>query len=143
MKKIINGAKYDTETAKQLGNWSNSSNSRDLNYCEETLHRTKSGKYFLHGQGGPQSKYSESLGDNHWGYGHEIIPMTREAAQAWAEKHLDADEYEAAFGEVAEDGKEQLNVTISPVLKAKLWETAESRKMSISALVEEILSKSI
>ena len=144
MKKIINGNKYNTDTAKRLGNWSNSSNYRDLNYCSETLYRIKSGRYFLHGEGGPASRYSKSTGNNNWSGSEEIEPMTREAAQEWAEEHLDGDEYEEIFGEVEEgDGREQLCITISIALKAKLWTMAEKSGMSMSALIEEELERLI
>jgi hypothetical protein len=143
MKKIINGAKYDTQTAKLLGSWKNNYSYSDFNHCEETLYRTKSGKYFLRGEGGPMSRYAESAGNNSWTGGSRIEPMSRAAAMEWAEEKLDGDEYEEIFGEVTEDGKEPLNLTVSPALKAKLWEQAEGRKISISALVEELLNKSV
>lgn len=140
MKKIINGAKYDTATAKMLGEWSNGCYTNDFNYCSEDLYRTKSGKYFLHGEGGANSKYSRSVGNNSWTGDSVIEPITRATAMEWAEEHLDGDEYEAIFGTV-EDGTEQLNIIIPAALKAKLWELAEQRKTSISALVEEVLSQ--
>jgi hypothetical protein len=145
MKKIINGAKYDTNTAKELGNWDNNELYGDFNYCEETLYRTKSGKYFLHGEGGAMSIYSESCGNNSRSGGEEIIPMSREAAMRWAEEHLSGDEYETIFGEVEEaaDDAKQMNVFVSPKLKAALWKLAEERKMSLSAVVDELLSRTL
>ncbi len=143
MKKIISGAKYDTETAKKLGSDS-FSDTRDFNHWVEQLYRTKSGKYFLYGSGGPMSRYAEVTGQNQWSGGSKIISMDRQAAQEWAEKHLSADEYEDAFGEVTEgEEKEALNLNISPVLKAKLWELAEKKKITISALVEKILMEAV
>jgi hypothetical protein len=141
MKKIINGAKYDTATAKKLGEWTNGHMCGDFNYCEERLYRTKSGKYFLYGTGNAASKYSKVCGDNNRCGDSQIITMSRAAAMEWAEENLDGDDYEAAFGEVTDDGTEQLNITIPAVLKAKLWEMAEQRKISVSALAEEILQK--
>jgi len=141
MNKVISGSKYDTETAKRLGAWSNRSDSRDFSYCSESLYRTKSGKYFLYGEGGPMSRYASHSSENSWGYGEKIIPMSRAEAQEWAEEHLDGDEYEEIFGIVEEDGKEQFNITISAALKAKLWELAEKKRTSISAMVEEVLTK--
>ncbi len=139
MKKIINGAKYDTETAKLLGEWTNNCSTRDFHWCEEELYRTKAGKYFLRGKGGPMSKYTKSAGNNCWTGDERILPMSREAAMEWAEEKLDGDDYEAIFGEVTEDGNEQLNITVSTVVKAKLWEIAEQQKVTVSALVLEAL----
>ena len=141
MKKIINGAKYDTSTAKCLG-YSEYGNPSDLNYCHERLFRTKSGKYFLHGEGGAMSKYSKSCGDNHWTGDEQIQPMSRLAAEGWAEEKLSGEEYEAAFGDV-EDGTESLNLNIDAQLKAKLWQMAEERKITVSAVAEEILRRSL
>ena len=103
MRKIINNKVYDTETAKKRGEWSNGRSYLDFSWCEETLYQKKTGEFFLHGRGGPQSRYSEQRGDNLWGDGERIIPLAVEAARIWAETHLEAGEYEAMFGPVIED----------------------------------------
>lgn len=103
MRKIINNKVYDTETAKKRGEWSNGRSYRDFSWCEETLYQKKTGEFFLHGAGGPQSRYSEQRSDNCWGCGERIIPLAVSAAKIWAETHLEADEYEAMFGPVVED----------------------------------------
>lgn len=97
MKKIINGSRYDTETAKRLGWWESGPDIRDLFYCSETLYRTKSGKYFLHGEGGPGTAYGNRPN------GEQIIPIAEDAAKAWAEEHMSGDDYEVAFGAVDDD----------------------------------------
>lgn len=102
MKKIIDGKKYDTETAKRLGFYSNYGSWRDFNHFEETLYQKKTGEFFLFGEGGPLTRYAESCGDNSFSGGSRIIPLTEEKAKAWVEKNLSADEYEALFGEVEE-----------------------------------------
>ena len=102
MRKIINGRTYNTETSKEIGKWSNSYNPSDFHYCEETLYKNTKGAYFIYGEGGAMSKYRRQAGQNSWSGGEEIKPLTREEAQEWAEKHLEAEEYEAEFGEVEE-----------------------------------------
>lgn len=102
MKKVIGGRLYNTETAKSLGVWSNEMSYRDFQWCREELFLTKSGAYFLHGEGGAMSRYSKSTGDGSWSGGESIIPMSPEVAMEWAEKHLSADEYADAFGEPEE-----------------------------------------
>jgi hypothetical protein len=102
MKKIINGKMYNTETAEEVGFWSNNYSYNDFRYCEESLYRKKTGEYFLYGSGGAMTKYATSCGDDWRGSGEEIKPMTETEAMKWAEKHLDADEYEEIFGEVEE-----------------------------------------
>lgn len=102
MKKIINGKKYDTDTATEVGYWSNGFGYRDFSWMEETLYRKKTGEFFLHGEGGPMTGYAEQCGGNGWCSGERIIPMTEEKAKEWAERRMDVDEYEALFGEVEE-----------------------------------------
>ena len=101
MKKIINGRKYDTETAKDVGYWSNGYPCSDFNHCEETLYLKKTGEYFLYGEGGALTEYSRDTWDGRTG-SSQIIPMTESEAKEWAENKLSCDEYEALFGEVEE-----------------------------------------
>lgn len=97
MKKIINGKKYDTDTAECVGYWSNGYSG--FQRAEERLFRKKTGEFFLHGEGGAMTIYSESYGNEISG-GNEIIPLSEEEAREWAERNLDVEEYEAIFGEV-------------------------------------------
>ncbi len=101
MKKIINGKKYDTDTAKFLGYWTNGLGG-DFRHVREELYRKKTGEYFLYGLGGPMSKYASCVSQNCWGGGEQITPLTEEKAKKWAEMHLSVDEYEAIFGDVEE-----------------------------------------
>ena len=101
-KKIINGKLYNTETATLVGEWWNNYSTNDFKYCEEKLYRKRTGEYFLYGEGGPLSKYRENYGDNCWGYGEEINPLSVQEAKQWAEKYISVDRYLAEFGEVTE-----------------------------------------
>ena len=116
MKKIINGKRYDTATAKKIGDASHSNN-RDFGYWYEELYQKKTGEFFLYGEGGPMSKYSRSTGQNEWAGGEEINPLTLGEAQEWGEKYLDADEYEEVFGRV-EEGKSQIATWVADSTKA-------------------------
>lgn len=111
MKKVINGRRYDTDSAKALAS-TEYSNVTDFHHWEEILYRKNTGEFFLHGSGGPASKYAESIGMNQWTGGSKIIPMTLDAAQQWAEAYLDADEYDRIFGKV-EESTERRTVTFS------------------------------
>lgn len=99
MKKVIKGKKYNTETAKFVGSYGINLADRFAR-MEECLYRKRTGEYFLHGEGGPWSKYGISLNLNECCGGEEIIPLTHEEAREWAETHLSVDEYEKEFGEV-------------------------------------------
>jgi hypothetical protein len=138
MKKVIGGALYNTETACRIGTWDNGLNPNDFNYVEESLYRTKSGKYFLHGEGGGNSQYGEWHGNSGSG-GEEIRPYTPAEAMEWAQENLDADDYAAAFGEPAEaaEGREALNISLPRELKQRLEKMRSETGKSISQLIEE------
>lgn len=144
MKKIIKAKLYDTETAKQVGEWDNGLGHRDFRHCEETLYQKKTGEYFLHGVGGPMSKYCTVSPDgNGRDRGEKIVPLTVEQAKEWAEEKLDADEYQEIFGEISEedDKKETLNLymTKSTIKKAK--NIAAKKEISTSQLIESLIEK--
>ena len=83
MKKIINGRKYDTETAKQIcvgyfGNFG----------CKVvTLYQKENGEFFEH----------HRLDSREW-----IDPIGRAEAMDFAAEQMDVDDYEKVFGEVSE-----------------------------------------
>jgi hypothetical protein len=142
MKKVINGSLYNTETAQCLGYVEPAgSNQRDFNYYCETFYRTKSGKYFLHGEGHGNSRYGEWHG-NSGGWGEKIMPLTVDEAKEWAEENLTGEEYIKIFGEPEEasENKVPLNLSVSPELKAKLQRIKEQTGKSISQLIEEKFS---
>lgn len=112
MNKIINGKRYDTERAKQIAEHSEGY-PRDFHHFTETLYRKKTGEYFIFGEGGPASRYAERIEQNTWSGGARIIPLSVESAKAWAEKYLDADEYESIFGAVDEEDDSKKIVTFS------------------------------
>lgn len=143
MKKVIDGALYNTETARIIGEWGNGYPTGDFNWCREDLYRTKSGKYFLHGRGGAMSKYSRSCGNNNWCGGEHIEPMSPTAARTWAEEHLSADEYAAEFGEPEEaaDGREALNLSVPADVKRRLELLRENTGKSISQIVAEAFAE--
>lgn len=140
MKKIINGKSYDTDKALQVGIWSNDRSYRDFSHCAETLYRKRTGEYFLYGEGGPQSKYARAVDTNSWRGGEDIKPLTAEEARRWAEKNLDAEEYEKEFGEVAEDdSRTVLSITMAASLAERLRREAAKAEMSLSSYIESKL----
>ena len=101
MKKIINGKLYNTETAKEVATYSNGYPGSDFRVIDETLYQKRTGEYFLHGEGGPMTRYAKEV----WGgvgYGEEIIPVTEARAKEWILEHCSADTYMELFGEVEE-----------------------------------------
>jgi len=108
MKKIINGKRYDTSKAVEVGECNNigegADSVTDFKFWSATLYRTpRSGQYFLRGEGGPMSRFSQSAGQNCWKSGEDIIPMTKQEAMEWAEQHLSPTKIEEEFGDIIED----------------------------------------
>jgi len=119
MRKIINGARYDTDTAKELGKWESLESCQEFTYYEETLYRTKAGKYFIHGSGNAASPYATITEERRCG-GERIVPISEENARKWAEKKLDADTYESIFGEISEGENTPVSILVPPDILAKL-----------------------
>lgn len=101
MKKIIDGRKYDTETAEKVLTHDNGYYQTDFYWCEETLYRKKTGEFFIYGEGGAASKYSKICGNGSCG-GCAIVPLTEGEAMEFVENCGDVDLYEELFGEVEE-----------------------------------------
>lgn len=101
MKKTINKKVYDTTTATELASDSYGYAS-DFNHWVEKLYRTKRGNYFLYGRGGASSRYGRSCGNNSCGGGSDIIPMTREEALDWCERHECQDAIDKHFTDLVE-----------------------------------------
>ena len=138
MKKVINGVLYNTETAKRIGSWDNGHYTTDFAYCSEDLYRSRSGRYFLHGDGGANSRYGKRIGNDLIG-GEDIIPMALAEAVKWAEEHLDGDAYAAAFGE-PEDGKVYKGFKLSYAAVRRLEEMQAERGGTLSAIVEALIT---
>lgn len=142
MKKIINGKRYDTDTAKLMGSDSYS-NPRDFHHWVEELYRKTTGEFFLYGAGGPATKYAQAVGQNEWSGGERIMPLSVEDAKEWVEKHLTADDYETIFGEIAEDedvAKTSWAVKVTPATIERIKRAAGERGMQISEIVEAAIA---
>lgn len=71
--------------------------------------------------------------------GEQIIPLTIESAQKWAEEYLDADEYEKIFGEIAEEesGKRTVTFSLSEGVIELIKRAAADKRMTMSEYVAE------
>ena len=102
MKRVIDGKRYDTERAQEIGSWWNGYGNNDFKYCAETLYITAKGNYFLAGNGGAMSKYAESHGNSTCG-GCGIFPLSREEAFLWAQENLEPKDFQEHFSDMIED----------------------------------------
>ena len=101
-RKIINGKKYDTETAEVVGKWRTQGiATSDFYYKEEILYKKNNGEFFLYGYGGAMTRWRELVADSSIA-GEDILPYSSAQAKNWVEMRLPAEEYERLFGEVEE-----------------------------------------
>ena len=102
MKKIIDGKRYDTETADDIADWGNGLGCTDFRNINESLYRTKNGAWFLAGSGGAMTRYSVSNGNMSSG-GSDIIVLTDDEARRWLEDHDYNDTLETYFSDQISD----------------------------------------
>ena len=140
MNKVINGKRYDTETAQFIGEWANTYNYSDWSYKCEELYRKKTGEFFLYGKGGPMSEYAVPSGNNNWSGSSKIIPLTIDEAKKWVEKNLSADDYEKLF-EIEEKGNIAFSLLIPENLYNKLKNESEKTNESMKDIIIKSLEK--
>ncbi len=145
MKRIINGVTYNTETATLIytdaleGSWN------DLKWLSESLYKTRSGRFFLHGEGGAMTKYGKAVGTNSWIGGEEIIPISEDYARRWLEQFEAPDEICPELFPGGEDTETEsvIYLRVPSFLKTKLEAKAKEQGKSLNALlmrtIEELL----
>ena len=106
MKKIIDGFRYDTDKAIEVGSHDHGSypGSGDFSHWSATLYKTpRAGKFFLAGEGGGMTRFAEHSPYGGRCGGSKIIPMSKEEALAWAEQHLGDEDIEKHFADDIQD----------------------------------------
>lgn len=139
MIKIIKGKKYDTNTALKVAEWDNGLGRSDHHAIFEIMYKKRTGEFFLYGEGGGLTGYSERVG-NLFGWGEKIIPLTVDAAKEWVESRLDGGEYEKIFGNLDEiDGRKVVSLSLSTTNIEKLKTISLEKELSMSALVDKLI----
>lgn len=133
MEKIINGKRYNTETAILVGRWNNNLPHDDFEWCAESLYKKRGGEYFIYGEGGSMTRYSKSK---------SIVPLSFEQAESWAKRHLDSTAYENEF--TLSDGSadsERVNLLIRAPknIVDKFKRIMSQRSMTSGELLSELL----
>jgi len=98
--KIIDGRRYNSETADHLADASARCPRNDFRFWEESLYRTKSGSYFLCGSGGPMTTWASHYG-NSLSNGSGLRVLDESEAREWVERYANAN-YERIFGPAQE-----------------------------------------
>lgn len=137
---------YDTETAKKIGEYRHGYD--DAGYIEE-LYKKRTGEYFLHGDGGPASKWAEPVEGDAGAYsgGEDIRPLTYDQAKDWFERANNDDDtlatdevYDHEFGKPKKDEpKEVTSISLSRTAKRKLEKMATQQGISQSEIIENMI----
>lgn len=104
MKRIIDGRSFDTETATHIVELHCSANCTDFAYHDTSLYRSPKGQFFIAGEGGAMSMWSQPVGNNGRGGGSGMRLVDDDEARAIMEANgCDADDF-AAVGLSIEEG---------------------------------------
>lgn len=104
MKRIINGKRYNTETATLIAHVGSATEDvRDFRYHDTNLYRTVRGNWFVAGKGGPMSQWARSTGQNSWSGGSGLRPIDPDEARDLLEDHRYTAELEQYFSSDIED----------------------------------------
>ncbi len=87
MRKIIDGKRYDTETASLIFSHGNGHFRSDFKYRSKSLYRTKNGAWFIHHVGGAMSDLSVNVGNGGRGGSECIEPTNDDDAYGFLEAH--------------------------------------------------------
>lgn len=87
MIKVIDGKRYNTETAEHIHNHHNGYGYGDFQYRYKRLYRTPKGAWFLRHEGGAMSDMSVQVGNNGRGGSEDIEPISEEDAERFLEAH--------------------------------------------------------
>ncbi len=104
MKKIVNGKRYNTDTATEIASVWNGCSRSDFKFLLETLYETDSGTWFLAAEGGAMTKYAKVLEGGRARSGNkDILPLTPPEAKAWLESNRKTDALETWFASEIQD----------------------------------------
>lgn len=143
MKKIIGGRRYDTATAKLVGEYE-TGYIGDFDWVAEKLYLKATGEFFLAGKGGARTRWSTRTIDG-YASGDGILPLTLGEAREWAEEHLSVKEEENLFRipSDAETGKKIQTFSLSQTAIAGLKRLAQTCQTSRSDIIEQLVSKAL
>ena len=143
MRKIINVRRYDTATAKLVGEYE-TGYIGDFDWVAEKLYLKATGEFFLAGKGGARTRWSTRTIDG-YASGDGILPLTLEEAREWAEEHLSVKDVENLFRipSDAETGKKIQSFSLSQTAIAGLKRLAQTCQTSRSDIIEQLVSKAL
>jgi len=100
MERIIDGKIYNTQTATEVCEISGGNTDQyDFRWESTFLYRSPKDQFFVAGEGGAKSRWSQPVGTNGHAGGSGLYLVTEEQARELCEKHGNAKQFRAVFGE--------------------------------------------
>jgi len=103
MRKVIMGRVYDTEKATEVAYWSNGLSRSDFNNLSKSLYRTSKGNWFVAGEGGAFTEFSQAVDSNSQTGGEGLYPVDEEDAMRLLEQWGETEALEEYFGDKLEE----------------------------------------
>lgn len=100
MKKLINGLKYDTDTAIFVGYYCIFADEVRYSFVE-TLYYKRTGEFFIYRRGG--DIIEEDFNNDYWVIRPEIIPFSFQEAKRWVELHCSKYKFISLFGNESDE----------------------------------------
>lgn len=139
MRAVISRKVYDTETSSELcsQHTGSTSDGTDLN---ETLYRTRSGRFFLYLSGGRNSKAARISGIDTRA-SETIVPLEDYEARIFAERHLSPFDLERTFREKGPDSDATILLTVPASMRDRIKTEAHAAGVTISTFIRNILEE--
>lgn len=130
LKKIINGKTYNTSTASLLSTYAYDKTRDEYAWQWEYLYQTRSGAFFLVGEGlSGYTPFGALLpGTNDYIRGHALLPLEVHQAKKWLEIRDCVEDYAEIFGMPGEATDEDKSSSFVMTLRLP-WRLAEKMKM--------------
>lgn len=143
MDSIIGTRRYNTETAKKV--LSVESDIHTDSYYKEDLYQKRTGEYFLHCKGGPQSKYRDyNKGQGCWVESEVILPLSIDSMNSWVAENFDRDSDAIKDLFDPKDGDyTMISARISSKSKKLLSEQANRMGVSQAKVIDLLISDNL
>ena len=141
MFKVINGRRYNTDSATEMARVEEYDRTDRRWYCD-TLYRKMNGEFFLFGMGDSESKYSKTISDGIKVGGFNFIPMTFYEARDWSKDNLGSEKFKEIFGLFESDkGLDKRTVTYRLSLNTldKIARLADESRLTKSEIIEKAI----
>jgi hypothetical protein len=150
MKRIIDGITYNTDTATFLcGIECSTEYQNDLDWHDTSLYLTRTGRFFLQGEGNACSMWARAIGSGSKTGGEGILPCTPEEAREHLERADEWEEIERLFPKDRDDRGDEIDDEVRSTLRLprslqqRVSDAAAAKCQSVNAYVMRALEAAL